>query len=190
MDCGLPRDLSRSKRCLSCFVTHLREKNRLNNIVWRQRSHDELLRRSRERYAANREQIRAQENARRRANPELERAKRRAWRQANADKVRAQRARHRARHRDWGDGAKLSGMIDAAVPESLPPLWREEVCQDVAVAILTGQFARTDLKQAVEVMTKAAFQKFSKFGPISLDAPYKGSLNENSSLKDRLSVDN
>lgn len=62
--------------------------------------------------------------------------------------------------------------INAAVPKNLPEQIRADLCQDLAVAVLCGEVAESDLQGEVPLYLKKAMKLFpTKYGPLSLDAP-------------------
>jgi hypothetical protein len=74
------------------------------------------------------------------------------------------------------DGGKpehdLLRLIDAAIPRHLPPDLRADMCQDLAVGCLTGDFNKDDLYLPAKEVAKRVHRMFpTKYGPISLDAP-------------------
>lgn len=71
-----------------------------------------------------------------------------------------------------GDDYDLLMAINAAVPRGFPPEMREDVCQEAALAILCGDFDKSDVAGAVRA-AKAKYNRIfrGKFGDLSLDAP-------------------
>lgn len=72
------------------------------------------------------------------------------------------------------DGGKpehaLIRKVNAAVPKHLDPETRADICQDLVVGILCGDFAEDDLSLPTKEVTKRVFQMFpTKYGPLSLD---------------------
>lgn len=67
----------------------------------------------------------------------------------------------------------LTEQIDRVVSKSLPQEVRSEVCQELAVKIMTREVAVKDLPTAARECIRAAFngEYQSKYGPLSLDAP-------------------
>lgn len=77
------------------------------------------------------------------------------------------------------DGGKpehdLMRRVNAAVPKYLDPDMRADICQDIMVGILCGDFDADNLKLPAKEMTKRVMQMFpTKYGPLSLDAPMDG----------------
>jgi hypothetical protein len=73
------------------------------------------------------------------------------------------------------DGGKpehdLVRRVNAAVPKYLDPDTRADICQDIMVGILCGDFDPDNLKLPAKEMTKRVQQMFpTKYGPLSLDA--------------------
>lgn len=69
---------------------------------------------------------------------------------------------------------ELIRLINDAVPKHLPPELRADICQDLAVGCLTGEFDKEDLLLPAKEVAKRVFRMFpSKYGPISLDAPIR-----------------
>lgn len=68
-------------------------------------------------------------------------------------------------------GLDLIEAIDAIVPTSLAPATREDVCQDLAVAVLTGEVNLGNLRDALPKYLDRAFKQFPiKYGHLSLDS--------------------
>lgn len=62
--------------------------------------------------------------------------------------------------------------IDAAVPRGLPEMVRQDVCQDLAVAVLTGDIDISDLVNNAGEFVKKVWRQYPlKYGPMSLDKP-------------------
>lgn len=77
------------------------------------------------------------------------------------------------------DGGKpehiLLKKVNAAVPKYLDPETRADICQDLMVGILCGDFDVDDLNLPAKEMTKRVQQMFpTKYGPLSLDAIMPG----------------
>lgn len=69
----------------------------------------------------------------------------------------------------------LLRKILAAVPKGLPPDMKADVCQDLAVGILCGDFDVNDLQlPAKEMMARVRKMFPAKWGPLSLDALIPG----------------
>lgn len=74
--------------------------------------------------------------------------------------------------------------VHEALPLSLPPDVREDVAQDILVALLEGKFDMGEILDKMPFFIKAHFRLFPKqFGPLSLDAappwdPYGQPLKE------------
>lgn len=74
------------------------------------------------------------------------------------------------------DGGKpehdLLRKVNAAIPRHYAPEMRADMCQDLIVGILCGDFREDDLGLPAKEMTKRVVQMFpTKYGPLSLDAP-------------------
>lgn len=87
------------------------------------------------------------------------------------------------------DGGKpehaLLRKVNAAVPKHLDPETRADICQDLVVGILCGDFSEDDLLLPTKEMTKRVMQMFpAKYGPVSLDQIVPGT--ENLRLIDRI----
>lgn len=81
---------------------------------------------------------------------------------------------HDAKRPDWGKD--LTKTINELVPHSLPREIRADVCQDLAVAVLTGDLSIDEIKGAVKKAVRGVFKMHPmKYGPLSLDAPMPGS---------------
>lgn len=74
-----------------------------------------------------------------------------------------------------GETAKpesLSEQIERAVPRTLPVETRNEVCQELALRILTREISLAQLSNAVRECTKRFYSNYqSRYGPVSLDTP-------------------
>ena len=69
--------------------------------------------------------------------------------------------------------------VDRIVPKHLPPASRADICQDMIVAILTGETTVGDLQDSVPEYMKRFFKQFPmKYGHLSLDAPVFGDSNQ------------
>lgn len=69
----------------------------------------------------------------------------------------------------------LLRLINAAVPKGIMGDLRADICQDLAVGILCGDFAKEDLAlPAKEMMRRVAKMFPAKWGPMSLDAIVPG----------------
>jgi hypothetical protein len=97
------------------------------------------------------------------------------------------------------DGGKpehdLLRKVNAAVPKHFDPETRADICQDLVVGILCGDFDVNDLSLPSKEMTRKVIRMFpTKYGPLSLDAVIDGtdgltlmdSLTEENSLWARL----
>lgn len=66
--------------------------------------------------------------------------------------------------------------VDALVPKSLPKHIRGDICQDMIVAVLTGEATLENIRDAVPRYIKWFLKKEpSKYGDLSLDTPMRGS---------------
>jgi hypothetical protein len=62
--------------------------------------------------------------------------------------------------------------VDRAVPKNLPESVRQDVCQDLIVAVLSGETTLEDLQDSLGSYIKSVFRRFPvKYGPLSLDSP-------------------
>jgi hypothetical protein len=67
---------------------------------------------------------------------------------------------------------ELLNLVNGAVPKSLPEQVRADICQDLIVAILSGEMEKIELQGNVKEYTRKVFKMFpTKYGPLSLDAP-------------------
>jgi hypothetical protein len=67
--------------------------------------------------------------------------------------------------------------VDALVPKSLPKWSRADICQDLLVAVLTGEATLDNVRDDVPRYIKWFFSKGpSKYGPLSLDTPARGGV--------------
>ena len=66
--------------------------------------------------------------------------------------------------------------VDALVPKALPKWSRADICQDLLVAVLTGEATLENVRDDVLRYVKWFLSKEpSKYGPLSLDAPIQNS---------------
>lgn len=80
----------------------------------------------------------------------------------------------------------LLKAVNRAVPQWLPPDMRADVCQDLVVGILAGDFDKDNLHLPAKEMLKRVQQMFPvKYGPLSLDAIVPGT--EDMKLMDLIS---
>lgn len=80
------------------------------------------------------------------------------------------------------EGTELVLAVNNVVPRSLPEQIRSEVCQDLLVAILSGELDAADLGKKASVYLKKAFRMFpTRYGAISLNepAPWLGGTDKN-----------
>lgn len=89
------------------------------------------------------------------------------------------------------DGGKpehiLLRKVNAAIPRHFSPDLRADMCQDLIVGILCGDFAEDDLLLPAKEMTRKVLKMFpTKYGPFSLDAKIG---DTNLTLLDTLSDD-
>lgn len=69
----------------------------------------------------------------------------------------------------------LLRKVNAAIPQYYSPDRRADMCQDLIVGILSGDFSEDDLGLPAKEMTKRVMQMFpTKYGPVSLDADLTG----------------
>lgn len=70
------------------------------------------------------------------------------------------------------DGHELVLAVDDAVPKHLPEVWRQEVCQDLVLAVLDGEIRIADLQASAGEFVKRVWKQFPiKYGHLSLDQP-------------------
>ena len=77
------------------------------------------------------------------------------------------------------DGGKpehrLVKLVNAAVPKHIDADTRADICQDLLVGILCGDFSEDDLFLPAKQMTRRVMQMFpTKYGPMSIDAEIPG----------------
>lgn len=94
------------------------------------------------------------------------------------------------RWRKWNLGisgeTNMQAIIEDAVPKGLPYEIREEVCQEIALQLLTRKTSYSQLRQTTSRLVKHFFREYQdKFGNLSLDAPLGGD-NEGLTLGDLL----
>lgn len=64
--------------------------------------------------------------------------------------------------------------VDSLVPKNLPNQTRADVCQDMIVAVLSGEVTVGNLKDATSKYVKQFFKMFPpKYGHLSLDHPFR-----------------
>lgn len=70
----------------------------------------------------------------------------------------------------------LLKKVNDAVPRHFRPETRADICQDIVVGILCGDFEEDDLDLPAQEMVRKVLQMFpTKYGPLSLDALIPGS---------------
>ena len=73
------------------------------------------------------------------------------------------------------EGFDLTKFVSDAVPRGLPPDVRADLCQDMIVAILSGDITRDQVAGSIKEFTRKAFKAGpQKYGHISFDAPLPG----------------
>lgn len=66
----------------------------------------------------------------------------------------------------------INAIIQDVVPKTLPYEIREEVCQEVALQLLTHKTHYSKIRETVQRLTKQFFKEYqNKYGDLSLDAP-------------------
>lgn len=69
----------------------------------------------------------------------------------------------------------LLRQVNAAVSRHFPPELRADICQDIIVGILSGEFSADNLSLPAKEMTKRVLKMFpTKYGMLSLDADIPG----------------
>lgn len=77
--------------------------------------------------------------------------------------------------------------VDGAVPKTLPEHIRQDVCQDLVVAVLSGDVSIGNLQDATPKYIKQVFKQFPiKYGPLSLDMPAPWSRDDTRTLGELL----
>lgn len=75
-------------------------------------------------------------------------------------------------HAGGGQEHELLKAVTAAIPTGIPGSVRADMCQDLVVGILSGEFDRDDLHLPAKEVMKRVRQMFpTKYAPDSLDAP-------------------
>jgi hypothetical protein len=70
----------------------------------------------------------------------------------------------------------LLRRVNAAVPKNLDPDLRADICQDIIVGILCGDFSEDNLTLPAKEMTRRVQNMFpTKYGMLSLDEIVPGS---------------
>lgn len=70
------------------------------------------------------------------------------------------------------EGMDVLTAVDALIPKGLPNQLREDVCQDVVLAVLTGEVDLDALREPGAPWLKDIFKRYrTKYGTVSLDAP-------------------
>lgn len=78
-------------------------------------------------------------------------------------------------HKPRGNDSEYELMMDVnkAVPAHLPDWLRADICQDLICAILAGDIGRDQIKEGAKSFTKKLWAMHpTKYGPLSLDAPF------------------
>jgi hypothetical protein len=72
-------------------------------------------------------------------------------------------------------GADLVLKVNAAVPRGLPEEFRADICQDIILAILTGEMKESELANGVRHFVKVGQKMFGdRWSTLQLDAPIPG----------------
>lgn len=88
-------------------------------------------------------------------------------------------------------GATLVTLVDAIVPKTLPELVRQEVCQDLLLAVLEGEVTPDQLRGSIGQYIAEVFRRYPiKYGPLSLDAPAPWGGDDDRSLLATLTAEN
>ena len=75
-------------------------------------------------------------------------------------------------HEAKQDDHELLMLVNNAAPKHVPEQMRADLCQDMIVAILSGEMDKTELEGSVKEYTKKIYQMFpTRYGPLSLDHP-------------------
>lgn len=71
------------------------------------------------------------------------------------------------------EGVDLLRAVEAAVPRGIPFQIRDDLCQDLVVALLTGEVTLGNITDALPSFVKKTFKQYPmKYGPLSLDKPF------------------
>jgi hypothetical protein len=63
-------------------------------------------------------------------------------------------------------------MVDSLIPKGIPEQWRQDMCQDLFVAILSGEVDPDELRNGAGRYMKEVWRQHPyKYGQLSLDAP-------------------
>lgn len=69
------------------------------------------------------------------------------------------------------EGFELTKLVNSVVPKHLPADRRADICQDLIVAILTGEISRESVKDSVRSFTSKIMKLHpTKYGDVSMDA--------------------
>lgn len=82
-------------------------------------------------------------------------------------------------------GGKMPFYLEAinnVVPEGITEHIRAEICQELAMDYISGEFALSDMERIVSSYIKKIYRQYMSFGHISIDSPI--SRNSNFRLKD------
>lgn len=82
-------------------------------------------------------------------------------------------------------GSDLLKLINDTVPKNLPEYVRADVCQDLALAVLTGEVSESQIPDEVKKYMKMNFQMTARFGCLSLDDPNMRNIIEFAMLRGR-----
>ena len=73
------------------------------------------------------------------------------------------------------EGFDLTKFVSESVPRGLPPEVRADLCQDMIVALLSGDITRDQVAGSIKEFTRKAFKAGpQKYGHVSFDAPLPG----------------
>ncbi len=80
-------------------------------------------------------------------------------------------------------------QVHNAVPSGIPQQFRQDICQDLLVAVLDGKVKRENLQDHVQEFIKRTYRQFGKYSsPLSLDRPI--SFEDNRTLSDMIADPN
>lgn len=151
-------------------------------VKYRAENHDQLLAYQRAYREENRERVRATRQAWRAANADHIREVQRAWQRANPGKVAEYLRRSRERQpvpplallypynfSAVAEGAALIAKIIDLVPRTLPEAVRADVCQELALAVLSGEADPERLDEHVAAAVRTQFRFLPSRWHVSLD---------------------
>ena len=99
----------------------------------------------------------------------------RHWRETNRERYLSAETERRLRKKLGLRPDDLLALIESAVSKALPPVLREDACQELAVRLLTGEATASNVQTEAKEIVKGLYAAHDmRFKTVSLDAPMSG----------------